>query len=441
MYQQIEGEPRRDQDSRVAPTSHQGGNKMGGAINKLTDLALRKAKPGAKIKRLSDGGGLFLEIRPNGSKYWRLAYRYAGKQKLFALGVYPQVSAHEARKRARKAREHIDVGRDPGLIRKSTKGIQNTEGTFQAVAEEWLEKFQHEWTESHHKGISGRIRRELFPWLGERPVGKISAPELFACLRRIEARGHLENAHRTLTNAGQVFMYAIATGRADRNPAADLKGAIPRPLVKHMAAILEPKQVGILISAINGYSGSPITRCALQLTAHVFLRSKEIRLSEWSEIDFDRQEWRIPLAKMKGRKRDKEASSTAFHLVPLATQTIQILREVQALTGGGKLVFPGLRSSSKPISDATMTNALRRMGYSQDELHVHGFRAMARTLIRQELGFDEEPIERQLGHAVKGALGAAYNRADFIQDRKRMMQAWADYLEQLAKGEREVDAG
>ena len=335
---------------------------MGGAINKLKDLALKNAKPGTKTRRMSDGGGLFLEIRPNGSKYWRLAYRFGGKQKLLALGVYPQVSVQEARGRARAAREHCIVGRDPGLIRKSTKGINNSEGTFQAVAEEWLEKFQHEWTESHHKGISGRIRRELFPWLGERPVGKITAPELLACLRRIEARGHLENAHRTLTNAGQVFLYAIATGRAERNPAADLKGAIPRPLVKHMATILDPEQVGILIAAINRYSGSPITRCALQLTAHVFLRSKEIRFAKWSEIDFDRKEWRIPLTKMKGRKRDKEASPTAFHLVPLATQTISVLREAQALTGGGKLVFPGLRSSSKPISDATMTKCFAANG-------------------------------------------------------------------------------
>jgi hypothetical protein len=207
-------------------------NKMGGAINKLTNLASKKAKPGAKIKRLSDGGGLFLEIRPKGSKYWRLAYRFGGKQKLFALGVYPQVSAIEARKKARMAREHVAAGRDLGLIRKSTKGIQNSEGMFQAVAEDWLKKFQHEWTESHHKGISGRIRRELFFWLGERPVGEITAPEVLACFRRIEARGHLENAHRTLTNAGLVFTYAIATGRAVRNPAADLKEAIPRPLVK-----------------------------------------------------------------------------------------------------------------------------------------------------------------------------------------------------------------
>ena len=297
------------------------------------------------------------------------------------------------------------------------------------------------WKNSNMSGLRVTTREypvesgeSCFPWLGERPVGKITAPELLACLRRIEARGHLENAHRTLTNAGQVFLYAIATGRAERNPAADLKGAIPRPLVKHMATILDPEQVGILIAAINRYSGSPITRCALQLTAHVFLRSKEIRFAEWPEIDFERQEWRISLSKMKGRKRDKEANSTAFHLVPLATQTVSILREVQALTGGGKFVFPGLRSSSKPISDATMTNALRRMGYSQDELHVHGFRAIARTLIRQELGFDEDPIERQLGHAVRGSLGAAYNRADFIEERRRMMQAWADYLEKLAEG-------
>jgi integrase len=404
---------------------------MGGAINKLTDLVLRNAKPGAATRRMSDGGGLFLEIRTNGSRYWRMAYRYNGKQKLLAIGVYPTVSAPAAREKARNAREHLQAGRDPGIIHKISKETNDIDGTFKAVALEWLEKFKHEWTESHHKSISGRLRRELFPWIGGRPIGAITAPELLLSLRRIEARGHLENAHRALTNAGQVFMYAIATGRSERNPAADLRGAIPRPSVKHMASILDPHQVGILMKAIAAYQGSPITRCALQFTAHVFLRSKEIRFAEWSEIDFDRQEWRIPLSKMKGKKREKDANPTAFHLVPLATQTINILREVQALTGDGKYLFPGLRTSSKPISDATMTNALRRMGYSQDELHVHGFRAMARTLIRQELGFDEEPIERQLAHKVKGALGAAYNRAEFVQERKKMMQEWADYLVRL----------
>lgn len=404
---------------------------MGGALNKLTDLAVKNAKPGKTPKRMSDGGGLFLEIRPNGAKYWRMAYRFAGKQKLLALGVYPHVSAHDAREGARLAREHLTAGRDPAQARKHSKETVCCDGTFQGVAVEWLEKFKHEWTESHYKGISGRLKRELFPWLGARRVNEITAPELLSCLRRIEARGHLENAHRALTNAGQVFMYAIATGRAERNPATDLRGAIPRPSVKHMASILDPEQVGILMLAIDRYSGSPITRCALQLTTLVFLRSKEIRYAEWSEIDFERQEWRIPLAKMKGRKRDKTASPTAYHLVPLASQTIGVLQEVHALTGSGRYLFPGLRTASKPISDATLTNALRRMGYSQDDLHVHGFRAMARTLIRQELGFDEEPIERQLGHAVKGALGAAYNRADFVQERKRMMQAWADYLDQL----------
>lgn len=403
---------------------------MGGPINKLTDLAVKNAKPGNTTRRISDGGGLFLEIRSNGSKYWRLAYRFNKKQKLLALGVYPQVSIQAARDQARTAKDHLASGRDPGFLRRITKAANTNENTFQAVAVEWLEKFKHEWTESHHKGISGRLKREIYPWLGERPVNEITALELLSCLRRIEARGHLENAHRTLTNAGQVFMYAIATGRAERNPAADLKGAIPRPRVKHMATILDPEQVGILMAAIDEYPGSPVTRCALQLTAHVFLRSKEIRFAEWSEIDFENQEWRIPLAKMKGRKRDKEASPTALHIVPLATQVISILREVQALTGERNYVFPGLRGN-KPISDATMTNALRRMGYGKEELHVHGFRAMARTLIRQELGFDEEPIERQLGHAVKGPLGAAYNRADFIQERKKMMQDWADYLARL----------
>ena len=407
---------------------------MGGATNKLTSKELENAKPEAKTRRLSDGGGLYLEITPNGSKYWRLAYRFAGKQKTLALGVYPQIKAPEARKKAREAKDHLTAGRDPGLIKKATKGAMGPENSFQAVANEWIEKFKHMWTESHYKNLAGRLQRDLFPWIGNRPIGEITAPELLMVLRKIEARGHLESAHRASTNAGQVFMYAIATGRAERNPAADLKGAIPPPIVKHMSTILDPDQVGELMRAIARYHGSPITKHALQLAAYVFLRSGELRHAEWSEVDFETAEWRIPAARMKARKRDKEANPAGYHLVPLSTQVVAILRDLQALTGQGKYLFPGLRSTTRPMSDATLTNALRRMGYSQEELHVHGFRAMARTLIRQELGFDEEPIERQLGHAVKGPLGAAYNRADFVAERRRMMQAWADYLEQLQVG-------
>jgi integrase len=414
---------------------------MGGATNKLTDLALRNAKPGDKPRRLSDGGGLFLEIRPNGAKYWRMAYRFTGKQKLLAFGVYPEISAPEARKAAQLAKEHLAAGRDPGLVKKVLKGENCTENTFQAVAEEWIEKFKHMWTESHFKNISGRLKRDIYPWIGNRPIGEITAPELLSVLRRIETRGHLESAHRASTNAGQVFMYAIATGRAERNPAADLKGAIPPPTVRHMSAITDPEQVGELMRAIARYHGSPLTKYALQLAVHVFLRSGEMRLAEWTEIDFAKAEWRIPISRMKGKKRDKEANPSAYHLVPLATQVIDILREAQALSGQGKYLFPGLRSPLRPMSDATLTNALRRMGYSQEELHVHGLRATARTLIRQELRFDEEPIERQLGHAVKGPLGAAYNRADFIEERKRMMQAWADYLEKLKVGTETVVIG
>lgn len=407
---------------------------MGGASNKLTNKELENAKPGDKPRRLADGGGLYLEITPNGSKYWRLAYRFAGKQKTLALGVYPKVKAPAAREEARKAKENLAAGRDPGLVKKATKEAGGPENSFQAVANEWTEKFRHTWTESHYKNITGRLQRDLFPWIGKRPIGEITAPELLMVLRKIEARGHLESAHRASTNAGQVFMYAIATGRAERNPAADLKGAIPPPIVKHMSTILDPDQVGELMRAIDRYHGSPVTKYALQLAAHVFLRSGELRHAEWSEINFEAAEWRIPAARMKARKRDKEANPAGYHLVPLSTQVITILRDLQALTGQGKYLFPGLRSTVRPMSDATLTNALRRMGYSQDELHVHGFRAMARTLIRQELGFDEEPIERQLGHAVKGPLGTAYNRADFVEERKKMMQAWADHLHYLEHG-------
>jgi integrase len=404
---------------------------MGGPTNKLTELSLKNAKPGPTTRRMSDGSGLFLEINKNGSKYWRMAYRFAGKQKLLAFGVYPSVSLIKAREAAQNAKKELAEGKDPGIIRKIDKLIGDRNDSFQFVAYEWLEKFKNQWSDTHLKSISGRLKLHVFPWIGDRPVGEITAPEMLSVLRRIEARGHLENAHRALTNSGQVFRYAIATGRAERNPCADLKGAIPPPSVKHMSSITDPKEVGELMRAISRYPGSTLTRCALQLTAYVFLRSKEIRFAEWSEIDFDKQEWHIPIKKMKGSKKDKDANLTAFHLVPLASQVINLLQEAHALSGKGKYVFPGLRSSDKPLSDATLTNALRRMGYTQEELHVHGLRATARTLIRQELGFDEEPIERQLAHAVKGPLGAAYNRANFIEERRKMMQAWADYLDSL----------
>lgn len=407
---------------------------MGGPTNKLTELSLKNVKPEPQTRKISDGGGLFLEINKNGSKYWRLAYRFAGKQKLLAFGVYPGVSLTKAREAAQNAKKELADGKDPGLSRKISKSVGDQNDSFQFVALEWLEKFKNQWTETHLKSISGRLKLHVYPWIGDRPVGEITAPEMLSVLRRIEARGHLENAHRAMTNSGQVFRYAIATGRAERNPCADLKGAIPPPSVKHMSSITDPKDVGELMRAISRYSGYTLTRCALQLTAYVFLRSGEIRFAEWSEFDFEKREWRIPSKKMKGLRKEKEANPNNYHLVPLAHQVIKILEEVRALSGEGKYLFPGLRTYDKPISDATLTNALRRMGYSQEELHVHGFRAMARTLIRQELGFDEEPIERQLGHAVKGPLGAAYNRADFVEERRRMMQVWADYLEDLQNG-------
>ncbi len=354
---------------------------MGGTTNKLTDLALKNAKPGANHKKTV--------------RWWRLIFGDQ-PQRARSIGAWltvmlasrkpwPLVSTRKClRQRHEKPpskRETTSLqGRDPGLVKKILKGTNCTENTFQAVAEEWIGKFKHMWTESHLKNVSGRLQRDIYPWIGNRPVGEITAPELLHVLRKIEMRGHIESAHRASTNAGQVFMYAIATGRAERNPAADLKGAIPPATVKHMSSITDPEQVGELMRAFDRYHGSPLTKYALQIAVHVFLRSGEIRLAEWSEIDFDKAEWRIPISRMKGKKRDKEANPAGYHLVPLARQVLLILGEIHALSGQGKYLFPGLRSSVRPMSDATLTNALRRMGYSPEELHVHGLRATARTL-------------------------------------------------------------
>lgn len=399
----------------------------------LSDLQIRQAKPKDKPYKLFDGGGLFLEVSTSGGKLWRLKYRLGGLEKKHSLGAFPAVSLADARHRRDEIRAMMAKGIDPAAARKAEKYAQSNEGSFEAVAREWHGKHSVRWATGHAIKIIRRLELEIFPWLGGRPVGEIAAPELLMVLRRIEERGHIETAKRTLQNCGQVFRYAVATGRAARDPSGDLRGAIAPARTKHMAAIIAPEEVGELLRAIGNYRGTFTVACALRLAPLVFLRPGELRKAEWAEFDLDRAEWRIPIERMKRRRVEKEARKAEVHIVPLSRQSLAILAELMPLTSGSRYLFPGLRSKDRPISDATLTNALRRMGYSGEEMTVHGFRHMASTLLHEQ-GFPSHLIEKQLSHSDRNRIRAVYNYAEYLPERRNMMQSWADYLDQLAEG-------
>lgn len=390
----------------------------------LTDSAIRKAKPTEKPQRLFDGGGLYLEVSPSGGKWWRLKYRFGGKEKRLSLGTYPDTSLASARAKRDDARKLLASGVDPSENRKATRaaGTRATADSFEVVAREWFAKRSATWAPSHASKIMLRFENDVFPWLGTRHVGEINARELLATINRIADRGAVESAHRALQSAGQVFRYAIATGRAERNPAADLRGALPPVKQSHHAAILEPDKIGALLRAAHGYEGSLIVRCALRLAPLVFVRPGELRHAEWCEIDMKAAQWTIPGTKMKTRQP---------HLVPLSQQAVEILRELHPLTGSGRYVFPCARSADRPMSDNAILAALRRMGFAKHEMTGHGFRAMARTILDETLGFRPELIEHQLAHSVRDPLGRAYNRTTHLPERRAMMQAWADWLDEL----------
>jgi len=393
----------------------------------LTNTAIRNAKAGDKQRKFFDEKGLFLLVAPAGGKWWRFKYRFDGKEKLLSLGTYPDVGLKDARAKRDAARKLLADGIDPGEQRKARKQARAdlAANSFEVVAREWFGKFVSGWTAGHGDKIIRRLERDIFPWLGGRPIADIKAPELLACLRRIEERGALETAHRALQNCGQVFRYAIATGRADRDLSADLRGALPPVKPTHLAALTDPQSVAELMRAIDGYNGSLVTKCAMQLAPLVFVRPGELRRAEWSEIDLDNAEWNIPAERMKMREP---------HLVPLSSQAVTILREISALTGQGRYVFPSARTSGRPMSDNAILAALRRMGYAKDEMSGHGFRAMARTILDEVLGVRPDYIEHQLAHAVRDPNGRAYNRTAHLAERRKMMQQWADYLDQLKAG-------
>jgi integrase len=391
----------------------------------LTDAAIRNLKPTDKPTKNYDEKGLFLLVTPTGGKWWRLKYRFDGKEKLLSLGVYPDVSLKAARERRDDARRLLTNGVDPAAHRKVGKAsrLDRAANSFEVVAREWFAKMASTWVPSHSERIIRRLERDVFPWIGGRPVAELSAPEVLAAMRRIEARGALETAHRALQNCGQIFRYAVATGRAERDPTGDLKGALPPVKGSHFAAVTEPAAVANLLRAIDGYQGTFPVACALKLAPLVFVRPGELRNAEWADIDLDGSEWRYTVTK-----------THTPHIVPLSTQAVAILRELRALTGSGKFVFPGVRSAARPMSDNAILAALRRLGISKEEMSGHGFRAMARTILDEVLGFRPDFIEHQLAHAVKDPNGRSYNRTAHLVERRRMMQVWADYLDKLKAG-------
>jgi len=393
----------------------------------LTDTAIRKAKPGDKPMRLADGGGLYLLLRPDGARWWRWDYRrpVTGKRNTLSLGTYPDTSLADARERHAEARKALAAGIDPGEHRKAEKaaGAERAANSFEVVAREWLGK--QAWVPGYLDKVAAWLANDVFPYIGARPVAEVTAPEFLRVARRIEERGAVESAHRILQNCGQVMRYAIATGRAERNPVADLRGALASPEGRHHAAITDPGELGGLLRAIEGYKGDPVTRAALKLSGLLFVRPGELRHAEWAEIDLDKAEWNIPAAKMKMRQP---------HLVPLCDQAVAILRELHPLTGRGQYVFPGGRSPRRPMSNNAINAALRRMGFGADVMTAHGFRATARTMLDELLGFRPDYIEHQLAHAVRDPNGRAYNRTAHLPERRKMMQAWADYLDNLREG-------
>jgi integrase len=400
----------------------------------LTETAIKqpklieKAKEKGKPYKLADERGLFLLVSPNGSKWWRLKYRIDGKEKLLSLGVYPDVGLKDARERRDEARKQIADGIDPSLMRQAHKAakLERATNSFEAVSREWHAKCSPSWSEGYSSKRLRILENDVFPWLGARPIAEIKAVELLNVLRRIEGRGAIEVAHRVRATCGRIFRYAIATQRAERDWAADLRGpdVLKSVKVKHHASFKEPKEIGPFLRDLAAYKGSPVTKAALQLAPLVFLRPGELRHAEWSEIDLDNAEWRIAAEKMKGKNP---------HIVPLSTQSVSVLRELRPITGEGRYAFPSVRTLDRPMSENTVNAALRRLGYERDEMTGHGFRSMASTLLNEN-GWNRDAIERQLAHKERNEVRDAYNAAKYLPERRKMMQWWADYLDKLAAG-------
>ncbi|EFK96571.1 Integrase [sediment metagenome] len=391
----------------------------------LTDTSIRNAKPTDKPYSLADERGLSIQIQPAGGKWWRLRYRFDGKAKMLSLGIYPDTSLKDARTRRDDARKLLANGVDPGETRKAAKQAKAAvdTNTFEALGREWIATRGKEWTESYTFKTKSALERNAFPAIGSKPIAEITAPDLLALLRAIELRGTVDMAHRVQQHCGAIFRYAIATGRAVNDPVPSLRGALSTVRQEHYAALTDPLEFAGLLRAIDSYRGEVTTKVAMQLLALTFQRTKEVRFAEWSQFDLEAALWRIPAEIMKMREA---------HIVPLSKQAIDALKTLQPLTGQGRLVFPSSTSRERPISENTVIYALGRMGY-KGRMTGHGFRSVASTLLNEQ-GYRADLIERQLAHAEKNAVRAAYNRAEYLSERKTMMQAWADYLDKLKAG-------
>src|SRR6266404_5432913 len=387
----------------------------------LTDTAIRAAKPREKSYKLFDGLGLYLEVAPTGSKLWRFKYRHDGRENRLALGAYPDTSLKQARERRDAARRQLAAGVDPSSQRQAEK--MATANTFEAVAREWLALQEKKLAPTTFAKAVWTFETLVFPYIGSRPIAKLGAVDVLKVLKRIEGRGIHETAHRTRQRCAQVFRYAVQTGRAERDPTVDLKGALAPVVKEHHAAITEPARIGEVLRAIDGYAGHVVTAYALKLAPLLFVRPGELRHAEWTEFDLDGHEphWRIPAEKMKMGEQ---------HVVPLSKQALVLLRESQSVTGRGSFVFPSLRSGSRPMSENTVNAALRRLGYTSDEMTGHGFRSLASTNLNEQ-GYHPDLIVLQLAHAERNKVRASYNKAQRLPERRKMMQAWADYLDQL----------
>lgn len=391
---------------------------------KLTNAAIRAAVAASNAYRLHDGLGLYLEVSRSGGKWWRFKYRFQRRENRLSLGTWPAVSLREARAKRDELRYLLARGVDPAEQRRAARASaeDNPADSFETVAREWYARNAPSWSESHGPRILRRLERDVFPWLGRSPVSDLTAHQFLKVIRRIEKRGALETAHRALSNCGQVMRYAVATGRAERDPTSDLRGALTPVKKSHFAAVTEPGKVAGLLRALDGYRGTLTVRCALRIAPLVFVRPGELRHARWEDIDLEAGEWRFTSSKTR-----------LPHIVPLARQAVVILHELRPATGGGKYVFPGLRSrnGNRPMSDNAVLVAMRSLGIGPDVMTGHGFRAMARTILDEVLGFRPDYIEHQLAHAVRDPQGRAYNRTKHLPERRKMMQAWADYLDKL----------